>query len=393
MRPQHNVDGGLTVRQLVFSQEAHANLSAQKSLQTSRERSRTALELDVALEAAEAYLNVLRGKTLEQVQQDNLDLTLASLRLARERERIGAAGPGERLRLESELAIRRADRIDAFARRSAAEVALNQVRNRPLDEPFATHEADLEGRALMEETRVSGYLADLGRSALLSDFLVDAALRLAPEIESLDAVVAARERLLDSTRRALYSPTVALQGNVSTNVLREGAGTSPPQGLPVAGMPDYPWSVGLSVSLPLYQGSSRFARREQAAAALARARLQRELAARSIEQNVRVQLQFARASLAVVGETETAARTAERSLKLVTEAYGQGLASVADLLQAQTGALLSARGVTNAMFDYLVNLKRVERAVGQFEVLSTPAQRADLLRRYREFANAPEGGS
>ncbi len=393
LRPQHNVDGGLTLQQLVFSQEAHANLSAQRSFQASRERNRAALELDVALQAAEAYLNVLRGKTLEQVQQDNLDLTLASLRMARERERIGAAGPGERLRLESELARRRADRINAFARRSAAEVSLNQVLNRPLDEPFATPEADFEGRALLEGTLATGYLADLNRFALLSDFLVDAALRLAPEIQSLDAVVAAQERLLTSTRQAFYLPTVALQGNVSTNVLREGAGTSLPAGLPVAEMPDYPWTAGLSISLPLFQGSSRMARRERTSAVLAQLQLQRELAARGIEHSVRVQLQFARASLAVIGESETAARTARRSLELVTEAYGQGLASVVDLLEAQTSALLSERGVTNAIFDYLVNLKRVERAVGRFEVLLTPEERAGFVQRLEEFSQGMEGGS
>lgn len=390
--PQHDVNGGLTIRQVLFAQEAHANLSAQRSLQASRQRDRAALELDVALEAAEAYLNVLRSKTLEQVQQDNLDLTLASLRLAGERERIGAAGPGERLRLESELARRRGDRIDAFAGRSAAEVSLNQVLNRPLDEPFATPEADFEGQALLEGTLAATYLADLNRFAPLSDFLVDAALGLAPEVQSLDAVVAAQERLLASARRAFFLPTVALQGHLSTNLLREGAGTSPPVGLPVAEIPDFPWRVGLSINLPLFEGASRFARRDQTAAVLAQFRLRREIAARGIEQRIRVQLQFARASLAVVGETETAARTARRSLELVTEAFGQGLASVVDLLEAQTSALLSERGVTNAIFDHLIDLKRVERAVGQFEALSTPEERADFARRLKEYAQTAEEG-
>ena len=393
LQPQHSIDGGLTLRQLVFSQEASANLSAQRSFQASREQNRAALQLDVLLEAAEAYLNVLRGKTLEQIQQDNLDLTLASLRLARQREQIGAAGPGERLRLESELARRRADRIDAFARRSAAEVGLNQVLNRPLDEQFATPEADLEGRALMEGTLATRYLTDLNRFAPLSDFLVEAAVGLAPEIRGLDAVIAARERLLASARQAFYAPTVALQANLSTNVLRGGAGTATPAGLPAAGMPDFPWTAGLSVSLPLFQGSARLAHREQTAAVLAQLRLQRELAARRIEQNVRVQLQFARASLAVVGESETAARTARQSLELVTEAYGQGLASVVDLLEAQTSALLSERGVTNAIFDYLINLKRVERAVGVFEVLATGEELTDFVTRLEEYIRALQGGS
>ena len=381
LRPQHSLDGALTVRQVVFSQEANANLAAQKSLQAAREANRDALGLDVALEAAEAYLGVLRGKTLEQVQQDNLELTLASLRLARERERIGAAGPGERLRLESELARRRADRIDAFARRSAAEVSLNQVLNRPLDEPFSTPEAGLAGRSLLKGGLATGYLADLNRSAPLTRFLVAAALDLSPEIQSLDAAVAAQERVLASTRQAFYLPTVALQGDVTNNVVREGAGTAPSAGLPVGAMPDYPWTVGLSVSLPLYQGHARSARRERAAAALSQLRLERRLLARQIEQNVRIQLQFARASLAVVAETETAARTGRRSLELVTEAFGQGTSTVVDLLEAQTSALISERGVTNAIFDFLVNLKRVERAVGWFEALSTPTQRSEFSSR------------
>ena len=394
-RPQHTVDGGLTLRQLIFSQEANANVSIQKSIQTSRERDRASLELDVAMDAAEAYLNVLRAKTLEQVQQYNLDLTLASLRLAGERERIGAAGPGERLRLQSELARRRADRIDAFAMRSTAEVSLNQVLNRPLDEQFLTPEANLEGRALLEETLATGYLANIDQMAVLSDFLVDEAMRLAPEIQSLDAAIAAQERLLASTRQAFYLPTVALQGNVSTHVLQEGAGASAsaPPGLPSNDVTNYPWNAGLSITLPLFQGSSRFARREQTSATLTRLQLQRELAAQRIEQNVRVRLLFARSSLAIVNERETAAETARRSLKLVTEAYGQGVASVVDLLEAQTSALLSERGVTNAIYDYLINLKWVERAVGQFEALATPEERADFVRRLETYMQTREDES
>ena len=392
-RPQYNVDGNLTLRQLIYAQDARANLAVQRSYQASREWDRASLELDVALEAAEAYLNVLRAKTLEQVQQDNLGLTLASLRLAQVRERIGAAGPGERLRLESELARRRADRIEAFATRSTAEMSLNQVLNRPLDEPFTTPEAEVESRRLLDGTLATDYLGDLNRFSLVGGFLVDAALDFSPEIRSLDAVVAAQETLLASTRRAFYLPTVALQGSLSTNVLREGAGTTPPAGLTSAELPDYPWNAALSVALPLFQGRARVARREQATATLAQVRLQREIVGRRIEQNVRVQLEFARASLAVVGEHETAVETARQSLEMVTEAYAQGLASVVDLLEAQTSALLSERSMANAIFDYLINLKRVERAVGRFEILATPEQRVGFLRRLEAYVERPGGGS
>ena len=393
LRPQRNVDGGLSLSQLIFSHEANANVSIQRSLQASREWDQAALELDVVLEAAEAYLNVLRGKSLEQVQQNNLDLTIASLRLAQERERIGAAGPGERLRLESELARRRAERINAYAARMAAEMSLNQVLDRPINEPFATPEAVLQGRALLEGSLATRYLADLGRIGTLGDFLADVAVGLAPEIRSLDAVIAAQQRSLAATRQAFYLPKVALQGNVSDNLLRENAGAPPlPPGLATPSMPDQSWQLGLSVTLPIFQGNARNARRAQTAATLNRVQRQRQLAAQRIEQNVRIQLLFARASLAIVSESETAAESARQSLALVTQSYGQGVVGVVDLLEAQTSALASERGVANAVYDYLVNLKRVERAVGQFEALATPEERAGLLQRLAEYERGGESG-
>jgi len=395
LRPPRNVDGGFTLSQLIFSHEANANVSIQRSLQASREWDQAALELDVALEAAEAYLDVLRGKSLEQVQQDNLDLTLASLRLAQERERIGAAGPGERLRLNSELARRRVERINAYAARAAAEMSLNQVLDRPISEPFATPEAGPEGRGLLEGSLATRYLADLSRFGILDDFLVHEAAGIAPEIRSLDAAIAAQERRLASTRQAFYLPKVALEGNVADNLLREsagGSGSAAPSGLPAPASTDESWQLGLSVTLPIFQGNSRNASRRQAAATLSRLRRQRELAAQRIEQNVRVQLLFARARLAVVSETETAAESARQSLELVTQSYGQGLLSVVDLLEAQTSALVSEIGVANAVYDYLASLKRVERAVGQFEALATPGESADFLRRLAEYERVRERG-
>ena len=380
--PQYNLDGSLTLQQVLFSENARANVSIQKALQAARLQDRQTAELDVALDAAEAYLNVLRAKTLEQVQQDNLELTRQSMRLAQVREQIGAAGPGERLRLQSELAQRRADRVDAFAQRYAAEVALNQVLNRPLAEEFMTPEADLEGRALIESDLTTEFLTDFKTVALVGDFLVQEALRLSPEIQGLDAAIAAQERQLLATRRAFYLPVVALQGEVSTNVFNGGAGSDLP---PIApDVTDYPWNVGVSVSLPLFEGTARGARREQAVADLAGLRVQRDLAAQLIEQNVRTQLRFAQASLAVIDQSEAAADAARRSLELVTDSYSQGVIGVVDLLEAQTAALVTERGVADAIYDYLINQKRVERAVGKFILLSSPDEQASFLDRLNQ---------
>ena len=387
---QRTLDGTLTLQQILFSENARAGVSIERALQESRLHRRETAELDVALEAAVAYLDVLRAKTLEQVQQNNLELTRTSLRLAEVREQIGAAGPGERLRLQSELALRRADRIEAYSQRRAAEIALNQVLNRPLSEAFLTSEAEEGGISLIEQSFLAGQLQDFGQFVALSDFLVREAFAAAPELRALEAGIEAQERLLVSTRRAFFLPTIALQGEVSTNLFNGGAGT---EGLPpeligegaASEVTDFPWTIGVSATFPLFEGTARGARREQAAADVAGLQFRRDLAAQRIEQQVRTQLQFAQASFATIAESEAAAEAARRSLELVTDAYGQGVSGVIDLLEAQNRTLVTELGVTNAIYDFLIDLKNVERASGRFEVLARPEEKAAFLDRLNRF--------
>ncbi|NUM77675.1 TolC family protein, partial [candidate division KSB1 bacterium] len=79
---ERQIDGSLTFSQLLYSESASANFSIQKHLQTAREDDRRSVELDIALEAATAYLNVLRAKALSRIQRGNLKLTVSNLELA-----------------------------------------------------------------------------------------------------------------------------------------------------------------------------------------------------------------------------------------------------------------------------------------------------------------------
>ena len=107
---------------------------------------------------------------------------------------------------------------------------------------------------------------------------------------------------------------------------------------------------------------------------------------------MRTQLQFAQASFAIIAESEAAAEAARRSLDLVTDAYAQGVTGVIDLLEAQNRTLVAELGVTNAIYDFLIDLKNVERANGRFEALARPEEQAAFLDRmnrfYQEAGNA-----
>ncbi|MCZ6857450.1 MAG: TolC family protein, partial [Gemmatimonadetes bacterium] len=89
--PQRTVSGSASLTQVLFAEPTWANYSAQRSVQESRVHDRETLRLDIALDAAVAYLNVLRAKTLERIERDNLGLTRANLETAELRVSVGAA--------------------------------------------------------------------------------------------------------------------------------------------------------------------------------------------------------------------------------------------------------------------------------------------------------------
>ena len=92
-QPERQLQGELTLQQSIFSDKVWANYSVENHLQESRERDRDKQTLDISLQAATTYLNVLRAKTLAQIQRSNLKLTISNLELARQREAVGASGP------------------------------------------------------------------------------------------------------------------------------------------------------------------------------------------------------------------------------------------------------------------------------------------------------------
>ena len=91
----------------------------------------------------------MRTKTVERIQRDNLRLTRLNLGLAQARVDLGAAGRGEVFRWESQIATNRKDVIDASAIRNQAEIAVNRILNRPLEEPFLTEETALDDTELV----------------------------------------------------------------------------------------------------------------------------------------------------------------------------------------------------------------------------------------------------
>jgi len=370
--------------QLVYSEPVAANLAIQKRSQEGREQALRALELDLVLEAATSYLNLLRAKALERVQHNNVDRTRSNLEVAELRRDIGVASAGEVLRWQSEIATARKSLVDAVADRRSAEFAVNRLLHRPLDANFVTRDATLEALGLLSgQRRFQAYVETPKGYAIFSDFLVLEGLVRAPELARIDAAVAAQSRFVLSSRRAFWVPTVAFQASLDEILSRSGSGAELSFGLPfdLPRADDSSWSLTLNATLPIFVGGSRQAEETKAEIDLERLALERAAGEERIEQRIRTALEQARASFVGIRLADRAAGAARGNLALVEDAYARGAAALLDLLDAQTAALNAEEQAADALYDFLIDWLEAKRSASALDLFVDRAAHSAWLAR------------
>lgn len=386
--PSRLVAGSIGVSQLVYSDAVRAKAEIAEHRHATREQSRAERRLDIVHAAAVAFLDVLRATVFERIQQENLAATRSNLESAEARRRIGVAGASEIVRWENELATNRRAVLEAGASRRVAAIALNRLLHRPLEEPFETVEVNPQDIGLLGGAAFEQYVGDPFVLGFLGDFLARDAVRHAPELRQLDAAIAAQERTALAARRVRRTPEIVAHGELTGRL--QGAGAFDPNLLPVGLDPQnrFHWTVGVSASLPLFEGGALGAARARAARELEELRLRRRAAAERVEQRLRSAVHFAGASFAGIELAKDAADAARRNLALIADAYEEGGVSILDLLDAQHAALVANAAAANAVYDHLIDVMDVQRAVGRFGFFAEAADSAAFAARLRAFVAA-----
>jgi outer membrane protein TolC len=383
--PQRLVEGGLAMSVPLYSERAWAGYGSEQRLQEGREAQRDQVRLDVVLEAAAAYLEVWRARTQAGVRRTNLYRTRSNLEVARVREGVGSTSRADIYRWEGEVATARRDLISADAQVRVASLQLRRLLNRPLGKPLEQRPVALDDPALLaRDSTVLRWLEDPAGLGALTGLLVSEGVRLSPELVGSEASIAATRRQHTAAGRAFWLPTLSLEGGFNDVLGRGGAGSSTP-GFPspttLPDAPDLSWQFRLQASLPLFTGGARGASREQTRLDVERLEAQRDAARLAVEQRIRAALEQAASSYAAIALTRDAATAAGRNYELVSDSYAHGTASITALIDAQSAALTASEAAANAVHDFLLDLVRVERAMGTYGVLQTPEQQQAFLER------------
>jgi outer membrane protein len=381
---ERTVQGDASLTQIIYSDRTRAGYSIEKHRQEARISELDLVRLDVGLEAATSYIDVLRAQTRRQIQRQNLAFTRTNLERAQIRVEVGQANRSELYRWDSKIASDQANVVQTVVNQRLAGFELNRVLDQPLETPLELVDTTLDDRYLtLIAPGVEKYTRDPRRLNVLRDFLVGKGLVGSPEMQQLDALILAAEREHTAATRSFWAPDIGFSADLTQVLSRGGEGASSSD--PLA--PDNTfWNVGVYLSLPLYEGGARKAETQRTSEESYRLLRDRQATAQRIEQRIRDSVFQVAASRLTIDLSRSAAEAARLNLEIVADNYTVGLVSLIDLLDAQTNALNTDLAAIDAINDYLLALMQVERAVGQFTFFVPEEQRAAFSDELEEFA-------
>jgi outer membrane protein len=390
IEPERSATADLSLRQVIYSDAAWSGYAIAKHLAKAADAASRAAMLDTLQSSAEAYLNLLRSKSVEAVRRANVENTRRNLETSRVREAVGLSERSDYLRWVAQLARDRTSQLDAEATRKQAETELRRILHLSALDPIATVDSGLdEPMAFVSDARTQSYIDTPAKWAVFSEYSLSVARRSAPEIEQIDAQIAAEQRALQSARRAFYLPELALVSTRDDQYWRAGAGSAVAPGAPG----QQSWRVSLQATLPVFTGGARRADLAHARHELRQANAQRDAVLDGVDARVQAALQRVASSYPSIELSRSAATASGENLRMVSDAYGRGIVTVTELIDAQEANLSAELAAAQAKYSFLIDFVDILRATGSFSMLLDRQSRAswydDLDRWYREHSRVP----
>lgn len=381
LQAEETTSGTLTIAQVVYSDQIWTNLTVKKHLLRSAESKHYEVLLNTVLDAGVNYLDILRSKTNQSIRKNYLNLVKRNYEIAEFRERVGYSGAADVYRWKSELATATSDLLEAQNNVRLAKIRLNEFLLRPLNEEFIVKDVGLT-EGLFQRYGGDEILRSVDSPKLLdllTDFLVIEAKSNSPEIIQLQEALAAQKRILAGNKRKRFIPVVSLQSEADHVFSREGEGSDVTTGN------DSSWSISLNASWPLFKGGGINADVRQALSEKEKLQKQLHDTTRKIELNLRSVILDLRVKSANLRLTKEAAEAAEKNFKLVRDSYSKGAVSIVSLLDAQNAALAANQSAANSVYEYFISMLEVERAFGDFAVITPLKEQKAFFHRFQEF--------
>jgi len=334
----------VTLSQPIFRLQNWIQIDQAKQQVLQAEANLAAAQQDLATRVAQAYFDVLLAQdnvTLSQAQMNAISEQLAQ---AKRNFEVGTATIVDTLdaqaRYDQTSAQLIANQNDLEVKRRALTQLVGKLPDTllPLKEPLkpeAPQPNDIEAWV---------------RSADESSFAV--------AVAKANLVIAQEEV---NRQKAGHLPTLDLTANA-------GRGVNPQTAVPnVVGSTADTASIGLTLSVPLYEGGLIQSRVRQALANRDRAQQDLENTQRTVAQTVRANFLNVTSGIAQVQALQQAVVSTQSQLDSTILGRDVGVRTSVDVLNAQQQVFQTRRDLQQARYNYLVNTLRLKAATGQLD--------------------------
>lgn len=331
----------LTMTQTIFNGLLTANTTrkAESQVKGSRETLRNT-EQTVMLNAVTAYMNVILGNALLELQQQNLAALQQELRATRDRFNVGEVTRTDVAQAEARVAQAQYSVAQAVANLSSYKATYRQVigvEPGKLNSPGSTIERKIPAS-------VDGVMSVATKdhpAVLASQYAVDAA--------------NFQVRMAESN----LAPTLSLQGSLSQSYDQSATVDSTSAA-----------AVTLNLTVPIYQGGSEYSAIRQAKEYLSQARIEVDVNRDAVRTNA---VQYWGALVAAKAQIESAqAQVAANTLALegVREEWRVGQRTTTDVLNAQTDLTNSKSALVQAQRDRVVAAYSLISVIGKLDAVN-----------------------
>ena len=359
------LSAGVTATQTLYNgfQTANKTRQAESQVFAARETLRQSVQT-VLLNAATAYMNLLRDRAILDLQRRNVEVLQEQLRQTRDRFNVGEVTRTDVAQAESSLAAGRSQVLTAQANYTASVATYRQV-------------IGANPGTLSPASPVDRFSPHTLPAAINLGTAVNPAITLAQyNVDVAESQVKVAEGAL--------LPNFSVQGNFTQNWLT-------PQSLSI--MNNYSASLFGTLSIPIYQGGSEYSLIRQAKETLGQKRIDMDTARDSVRQSVVQAWGQLEAAKANIEATQAQVQAAEIALNGVREEARVGQRTTFDVLTAQQTLVNARVAVVTAQHDRVVASYTLLAAVGRLspQVLGLRAPAYDARVHYHQVRDSWAG--
>jgi len=314
--------------------KTYSRISAYSDLTDASAQDLINAKQSLILNAYTAYFNYLQAVKLRKVSQESLQQATEHLKLSRSLFNVGSKPQFDVIKAESDEATARVNLLNAENNIDITRLQLENILNQKLPTAFSLRD-DFE----------------VVRDSVTESASLNIALKNRPEIIAGKLRIDANKSFLTSAWTANL-PTINASGgytwkSFAMNQTFQGS-----------------WSLGVAVSLPIFQGFALDAGIQQAKANLDNAQATYDLTEQSITLDVRQQYSNLQLARDQISASRSLLKAAEETLRLAEARFKEEVGSAVEVTDARVAYYNAQVLLIQSLYNYQVTYARLERAMG-----------------------------